>query len=286
LDLSRQVGAAIFGPDCDVIALGCNEVPRAGGGTYWPGGEDHRDYAIGYDSNQKVRDDMTRDALVRLQRSHWLNERLSNLSPDELVAQAFDSTPEGDPPLRDAMIRDVIEYGRMVHAEMNALADAARFRRSTIGATLYCTTMPCHMCAKLILAAGIKRVVYIQPYTKSLVSELFSDSIAIDDPSPGSKVQFDSLKGVTPNGFRIAFRKTQKRKEPDGKAITWETVEAKPTFLSTFAYYQPLEAKAVSEFQQAVAKIDKVHPEQSEMNLKSARRSRADAAKSTRKPKK
>lgn len=173
LDLSRQVGAAIFGPDCDVIALGCNEVPRLGGGTYWPGGEDHRDYAIGYDSNQKVRDDMTRDALVRLQRKHWLNERLSNLSPDELVSKAFDSSPEGEPPLRDAMLRDVIEFGRMVHAEMNALADAARFRRSTISATLYCTTMPCHMCAKLILAAGIKRGLCPALYQESRGRTLF-----------------------------------------------------------------------------------------------------------------
>ena len=54
LDLSRQVGAAIFGENCEVISIGCNEVPRAGGGTYW-GDNDHdfRDYAVGYDSNQK-----------------------------------------------------------------------------------------------------------------------------------------------------------------------------------------------------------------------------------------
>lgn len=113
-------------------------------------------------------------------------------------------------------------------------------------------------------------MVYVQPYTKSLVGELFSDSVAIDDPSPGSKVQFDTLKGVTPNGFRIAFRKTQKRKDADGKAITWHTTDAKPTFLSTFAYYQPLEAKAVMDFEQAVARVEAIHPHQNEMNLEGA----------------
>ena len=174
LDLSRQVGAAIFGAHHELISLGCNEVPQAGGGTYWGDGDcDARDYALGYDFNQRVRDDMARDALLRLQKSNWLGGELADKTPDELVTLAFEETGSSSGPLAFSMIKDVIEFGRMVHAEMNALADAARFRRSTIGATLYCTTMPCHMCAKLIIAAGIDRVVYVQPYTKSLVSELF-----------------------------------------------------------------------------------------------------------------
>lgn len=270
LDLSRQVGAAIFGQDCEVISLGCNEVPRAGGGTYWSdGGLDNRDYAVGYDSNQKVRDDMVRDALVRLQDKHWLSERFSSLTPDELVTAAFDSPDRDEAPLRDAMLRDVIEYGRMVHAEMNALADAARFRRSTSGATLYCTTMPCHMCAKLIIAAGVSKVVYVQPYTKSLVEELFGDSVVVDQIKPQKDmVLFQSLKGVTPNGFRIAFRKTEKRKEGDGKAISWDTQKAKPIFLSTFAYYQPIEAKAVSQFTQAISLVEALYPAQPQLPLR------------------
>src|SRR4029079_6724950 len=102
-------------------------------------------------------------------------------TPDQLVALAFEETGASTGPLAFSMIKDIIEFGRMVHAEMNALADAARFRRSTIGATLYCTTMPCHMCAKLIIAAGIDRVVYVHPYNKSLVAELFEDSVAVDE---------------------------------------------------------------------------------------------------------
>ena len=66
-DLSRQVGAAIFGKHCEIISLGCNEVPTAGGGTYWAESEtDFRDFRLGVDSNQKVRGDMVRDLLVRL----------------------------------------------------------------------------------------------------------------------------------------------------------------------------------------------------------------------------
>jgi deoxycytidylate deaminase len=242
LDLSRQVGAALFGHNCELISMGCNEVPRAGGGTYWSGsGEDHRDYALGYDSNQRVREDMTRDALVRLQKKGWLSEKFKTMKPDELVSEAFSSDPARAGPLDRSMIADVIEFGRMVHAEMNALTDAARFRRSTRGATLYCTTLPCHMCTKLVIAAGVKRVVYVQPYGKSLIEELFPDSVAIDQRSDGSKVMFETLKGVTPNGFRMAFRKKGKRKESDGSAKKWNPATAAPTFLSTYPYYVQLE---------------------------------------------
>lgn len=58
-DLSRQVGAAISTKDGDIIAVGCNEVPRAFGGLYWPGdlGED-RDFRRGYDSSAKSKTDI------------------------------------------------------------------------------------------------------------------------------------------------------------------------------------------------------------------------------------
>lgn len=56
LDLSRQVGAAIFSQKGEVITLGCNEVPKAGGGTYWTGDQpDARDYIFGQDENQRER---------------------------------------------------------------------------------------------------------------------------------------------------------------------------------------------------------------------------------------
>ena len=53
VDLSRQVGAAILTQKGDVIALGCNEVPRAGGGTYWESdGDPQRDIDRKYDANK------------------------------------------------------------------------------------------------------------------------------------------------------------------------------------------------------------------------------------------
>lgn len=253
LDLSRQVGAAIFSPDCEIISLGCNEVPKAGGGTYWAeDANDRRDFVNGRDSNHQVREDMATDALKRLQPT-WLNAKLQDLSPEELALRAFET---GDAPLKGSMIADVMEYGRMVHAEMNALADAARTSKSTQNCTLYCTTMPCHLCTKLIIASGITRVVYVQPYPKSLVQELYNDSVAIDQAHRTDMVRFETLKGVTPNGYRIAFRKVSPRKDRvTGMALEWDAKASAPIFLSYYPYYRPLEITAEQELRAAVDEL-------------------------------
>ena len=241
LDLSRQVGAAIFSAKSEVVSIGCNEVPTAGGGTYWEDAEsDGRDFSQGHDSNQKVKSDMARDALSRLADNGWLVDHYKEMELDKLIFHAFDKKKA---PLKNSMINDVIEYGRMVHAEMNAITDAARSGKSTEGCTLYCTTMPCHLCTKLVIASGISRVVYVQPYSKSLVEELYQDSVCIDRKDIGNRVSFETLKGVTPNGFRIAFRKTLKRKNSDGSTVGWEPFAADPIFNSHYEYYIPIEGE-------------------------------------------
>jgi len=53
---------------------------------------------------------------------------------------------------------------RTAHAEQNAIAQAARSGISTDGATLYCKMTPCYVCAKMIINAGIKRVVSMKDY--------------------------------------------------------------------------------------------------------------------------
>src|SRR5262249_55051824 len=54
IDVSRQVGAAIVSRTGESLAIGCNEVPKAGGGTYWEGDKgDARDAALGEDQNTR-----------------------------------------------------------------------------------------------------------------------------------------------------------------------------------------------------------------------------------------
>lgn len=62
------------------------------------------------------------------------------------------------------------------HAEANAIANAARAGRSTIGSTIYCTTYPCAECAKLIVGAGIVEVVYEEQYDSPLSRIIFENA--------------------------------------------------------------------------------------------------------------
>lgn len=55
----------------------------------------------------------------------------------------------------------------VLHAEANAITKVAKSNNSSDNATLYVTTSPCMECSKLIIQAGIKRVVYDQQYRKT-----------------------------------------------------------------------------------------------------------------------
>ena len=68
------------------------------------------------------------------------------------------------------------EYCYAVHAEQNALIQAAKLGISVDGATLYCTHQPCSMCTRLIINAGIKRVVYKEGYPDEFSLSLFDQS--------------------------------------------------------------------------------------------------------------
>ena len=59
---------------------------------------------------------------------------------------------------------NLISKPYVLHAEANAITKLARSTQSSEGATLYCTDMPCVECSKLIIQAGIVRVVYERPY--------------------------------------------------------------------------------------------------------------------------
>jgi len=64
-----------------------------------------------------------------------------------------------------------------VHAEINAMAFAAKHGISTSSATLYCTHRPCHNCLKSVIPAGIIKVVYMNEYDKDLWTEETYDLI-------------------------------------------------------------------------------------------------------------
>ncbi len=202
-DLSRQVGAALFSPTHGILALGSNEVPKAGGGTYWS--DDHhdgREFKFGSDSNDKRKEEILDDLLKKLGRSSPLNKRTRKA-------------------IENSSFMDAIEYGRIVHAEMCAITDAARNGRSLQNSTMYVTTFPCHLCAKHIVSSGVSKVVFLEPYPKSLAPLLHQDSISIEGADRGQFRKFDGVEfmhfwGVTPRQYRKMFSRG-KRKDINGK---------------------------------------------------------------------
>lgn len=64
-----------------------------------------------------------------------------------------------------------------IHAEMNAIAFAAKTGISTDGATLYCTAEPCNDCLKAIIASGIKRIVYSEKYSYAKRDKMMEENL-------------------------------------------------------------------------------------------------------------
>ena len=68
------------------------------------------------------------------------------------------------------------ELCRGLHAEQNAIIQAALYGTQIEGSTLYCTTQPCIICAKMLINAGIVRIVYANPYPDELSLSLLAEA--------------------------------------------------------------------------------------------------------------
>jgi len=68
------------------------------------------------------------------------------------------------------------ELCRGIHAEQNAIIQAALHGVSIRGATLFCTNLPCSICAKMIINAGIKQIVYLSGYADQMSLDLMEEA--------------------------------------------------------------------------------------------------------------
>jgi len=82
---------------------------------------------------------------------------------------------------------------RTVHAEMNAIIQAAKRGHPIEGATAYVTNMPCTTCAKALVTAGIKRVVIFSEYHDTLATDFFKKGSMIIDKieMPRREIDYD-----------------------------------------------------------------------------------------------
>lgn len=231
-DLSRQVGAVIS-REKQIIATGANDVPRSGGGLYWAevdeitgkieDNPDGKDYTREGDSNKQAQAEIINEIAKSLLAQGLVDNQ------SELALQKL---------LKESKISDLTEFGRVVHAEMDALLSCSRAGIPTTGSTLYCTTFPCHNCAKHIIASGIKRVVYVEPYPKSRALDFHSESIQLKSEletasgDTSGLVSFEPFIGVGPRRFLDLFSMSLgsgsklRRKDKNGATIEWDKASA------------------------------------------------------------
>ena len=169
-DLSRQVGAVISDRSGAIVATGCNEVPYPGGGFYFEGRTDgiveNRDKEEKHDPNFNQVKKSVSEFIDVLKNTKYIDEQLDT---DDIANDLLHGSHKKD--MENARFRNLIEFSRVVHAEMHAITEASRLGRSISGSTLYCTTFPCHLCARHIISSGIRCVVYIEPYPKRLTEK-------------------------------------------------------------------------------------------------------------------
>lgn len=234
----RQVGAVAVDRDGELLASGTNDVPKAGGGQYWTGDEpDNRDFQSGVDFNDQEKLQIVSDLVERLSKTDgWLTEELRNLDPRALAQRAM--APGG--PFSKSRIADLLEFGRILHAEMSVVCTAARRGTPLAGTTMYTTTYPCHECARLIIGSGIRRVVYVDPYPKSLVPRMYSTEV-VEGPADG-KVVFEAFAGVAPRLFQHVFSMIGRdRDEMTGEYIKWLPNESQPRLVDASVLRFPVQ---------------------------------------------
>ncbi|TDT82039.1 anti-phage dCTP deaminase [Pseudodesulfovibrio indicus] len=238
--LSRQVGAAISDESGELVSIGWNDIPFFGGG-------------LATDFEGKGKDALCKSK-GRCRSSEEIEKMLKNMyerlqDADLILKKA--SFKKVKAVLKKAGVSELIEFSRAIHAEMEALLSAARTAKAGIsGGTIYVTTYPCENCAKHLITAGIKKIVYIEPYPKSRVLAFFSDFIAEDNkPAGENQVSVSQFVGISHESYPLLFKKRFARKGKDGRCIDSgeKPIPITNVYLDSYTLYESSIAQEVSD---------------------------------------
>jgi deoxycytidylate deaminase len=215
-DLARQVGAALMDNLGDCLGIGWNDVPKYGGGLYGPGDGPYRDMDLKEDANDTEKLEMA-VKIIRALKPSVQNQDAHANAKEMLLGTGF---------------FDITEFGRAVHAEMAAILACSRTGRTPVGGTLFVTTFPCHNCTRHIIATGVSRVYYIEPYAKSKALKLHGDACT-ESVTTERKIPFLPFIGVGPRRFLDLFSLTLSSGYPverksDGAISEWKRKKATP----------------------------------------------------------
>ncbi|MFQ1743261.1 anti-phage dCTP deaminase [Aeromonas veronii] len=224
--LSRQVGAAILDEDGNMIVTGRNDVPKFGGGLYSSedGEQDYRCIHKGAKCYNDFHKEKMRKKIFSITKK-FFGEENEIYTPEDLEILKKYTNKDHIEKLVDSIYNDspinaLIEYSRAIHAEMDAITSLARLHgANSKEKIIYTTTYPCHNCARHIVAAGIKKAIYIEPYEKSLALDLHDDAICDANSKSPNKVVFEQFEGVSPRRYTTLFLSKTDRKNVNGNVI-------------------------------------------------------------------
>lgn len=261
--LSRQVGAAIADVNGNILSTGRNDVPRSGGGLY-TFEDENKDYRCVHKGGKcyndlhkiKIKDKIEEQIRLKINSitnkgeggdentSKTLNENFTEEFINSLTNDIYNNSP----------VKSLIEYSRAIHAEMDAITTLARTgEASTLNKIMYTTTYPCHNCARHIVAAGINKVYYIEPYEKSLALDLHDDSISDINVSDTTKVNFIQFEGISPRRYTKFFFSTADRKDNQGSALKFTTKYNNHVDIQFLDSYQEIEDKITQAYLEKVS---------------------------------
>lgn len=252
--LGRQVGAAITNRDGEIFAVGVNETPAAGGGIAWSDDtDDPRDLSRGYDANRKEME-YSLEEVLRL-----LHSKIKKDKGDKGEALAEIAKLQSVPDRLTEVLHKLglTEFGREVHAEMDALLACSRKGIACDGAWLFSTTFPCHNCMKQIIRAGIARVVFVEAYPKSHAIELFGHAIG----DGCGKMRLEQFRGVGPRRYMDLFSLRHsdgaelERKDANGHCIPFKPEERKFRFALDYESYKKVEMELVTGSRDTVRQV-------------------------------
>ena len=124
-------------------------------------------------------------ALLVARRSTCRRRRVGAITVRDkrILATGYNGAPTGLPHCLDiGCLREELEIPsgerhelcRGLHAEQNVIIQAAYHGVSIEGATLYCTNLPCSICSKMLINAGIRDIIYQEGYADSMTEEMLS----------------------------------------------------------------------------------------------------------------
>ena len=210
--LSRQVGAVITNPEGFIIAAGWNSVGSGQLGCSQVCLNDYKKFSdngyllsnwresISNFEKAGLFEDNKSDyfCFKDLQSKLFLSQKFYKAQKELNYSSKNGANDQDCSKLKDKINIKRLEYARALHAEENAILQAARFGGTGIaGGTIYTTTYPCELCSKKIYQSQLNRIAYTEPYPDSLSETIFLKDVI-------RQISIEQFEGVkSPSFFRL-----------------------------------------------------------------------------------